>query len=731
MPGKNILAKFCTALVGAAVLLGAIVALPAAEAATGSVQLAGSAPPKRPAVAPLTATPSEAPIEFDVSLRLPDAAAASALEHAVSDPASPSYRHFLTPVEWEQRFSPSQASVGAVTAWLASQGIAVEGVSPDRMTVHASAPASTVERAFSTKLSEYDIAGTHVRLASGPLSVPASLAPLIAAVSGVDQRLDRPELPYQRGRALSPDGTGADTNATSESEAPTSPANKPIPPGEWPRIAPPCSSYWAEKQDSEGPPFGAGYPPTLPYAICGYRPPQLQSAYDLSAPIAAGDNGTGVTVAIVDAYESPTLFNDAHEYSVRNEPTDVLTRHLFKEDISPTFNKERYCEANGWSVEQTLDVESVHSTAPGATILFVGAKNCENALYDADEQVVDEHLASIITNSWGELGSDETTPSASEEAFNEVLLMAAGTGVGVQYSAGDQGDEYNLLGFDAVGFPATSPYATAVGGTSLEVSKSGARMAEYGWSTSFSVLCTPTVEVNEEEVERTLLLERPLECGESLFGKWVPHPPGEYWAGGGGATTFQYAEPYYQEGVVPDAFANRNRPVTHEANRVVPDISMDADPWMGLDLGETLAWPNGDYYEEEPIGGTSLSSPLLAGELADADQAAGGPLGFVNPLLYRLDASTKASSAFYDIVPPTSKQAFSLVQYVNGANTEAGTFTATGTINYEGPEKYCPETGECVQQKVALKDGPGYDSMTGIGSPGPRFIQELATPPPR
>jgi subtilase family serine protease len=696
---------------------------PSASAATGSVPLAGSEPAVRPAGSPAAATPANATIEFEASLRLRDPAGAVALERAVSDPSSASYRQYLTPAAWERRFSPTQTSVNAVTAWLSSQGIAVEGVTPDRMTVHASAPASTVERAFSTTLAEYDVGGTLTRVASGALSVPASIAPLVIAAPGVDQRIARPELPQRRTSRL---GHGAFAGATGETETQTSSAAKPIPPGTWARIAPPCSSYWGERQDSEGPRFGGGYPSTLPYAICGYKPPQLQSAYNLSSEIAAGDDGSGVTVAVVDAYESPTLFDDAHEYSLRDEPAAVLTRSRFKEDVSPSFNYESLCEASGWSVEQTLDVESVHATAPGATILFVGAKNCANGLYDADEQVVDEHLASIITNSWGELGSDELTPTGTEEAFNNVLLMAGGTGVGVQFSAGDQGDEYNLLGFDAVGFPATSPYATGVGGTSLEISRSGARTAEYGWSTSFSVLCTHTVEVNEEEVEYTLLLGEPPECTESLFGKWAPHAPGEYWAGGGGATTFQYAEPYYREGVVPKALANRNKAATGEAERVVPDISMDADPWMGLDLGETLAWPNGDYYEEVPIGGTSLSSPLLAGELADADQAAGGALGFVNPLLYRLEASSKAPSAFYDVLPPESKQAFALAQYVNGADTEAGTFEADGTINYEGKEAYCPEGESCAQQKLALHDGPGFDSMTGLGSPGSQFVADLA-----
>ena len=69
--------------------------------------------------------------------------------------------------------------------------------------------------------------------------------------------------------------------------------------------------------------------------------------------------------------------------------------------------------------------------------------------------------------------------------------------------------------------------------------------------------------------------------------------------------------------------------------RVVPDMSMDADAQSGMLIGLTETFPNGTYYDQFKEGGTSLASPLLAGVIADADQAAGTPLGFLNPVLYK------------------------------------------------------------------------------------------------
>jgi subtilase family serine protease len=377
---------------------------------------------------------------------------------------------------------------------------------------------------------------------------------------------------------------------------------------------------------------------------------------------------------------------------------------------------EEECEAPGWSGEQTLDIEAVHAMAPGAKVLYIGGQNCTTSLYNAVQEVVDGHLANVVTDSWSNGPEEEEGETEeSREAFNHVLLMAAGTGVGVQFSAGDEGDNFIVSGEQQPSFPATSPYATAVGGTSVEIGAQNNRLGEVGWSTGISALCT----------EELATLAEPL-CEPSEVGKWEPEAPGEYDYGGGGGTTNQYAEPWYQEPVVPAEIAARAG--TGEPNRVVPDISMEGDPSTGMLVGETQEFADGTYYDQYRIGGTSLASPLFAGVMALADQAAGVSLGFVNPLIYRLGASpTSAASSFYDIVPG-GKQALVRNDYLNGIDAKEGTITSVRTLDYQGREVFCSGTGNCTRQLVALSTAPGFDSMTGLGTPAPGLVQALAEP---
>ncbi len=672
-----------TVVVAIALALGA--AGPAGASGSGRVALQPPSPVATPAneAGPASST---APIEFSVGLQLRDPAGAVELQRAASDPAGPSYRHYLSTEQWEQRFSPSQSSVDAVVSWLRGQGIAVDRVTPDRMTVAAHAAPAQIEHAFETTLRQYRHRGKLIRLASRPLKAPAAIAALISGVSGVDQQLSRP------------------ASATKE-----------FPPAPGFRNAPPCSSYYGQQSDTTDPAYGGGYPSPLPYADCGYVPAQLQAAYGLGSTLASGVNGKGVTVAIVDAFASPTLFNDAHEYSVRNQPDAVLSSSQFSELVSGVYSEQKRCEASEWFGEQSLDVEAVHAMAPGAHILYLGAKSCEVALNEAVQKVVDGHLADVITNSWGTNGGDLIEPPNARRAFDNVLLMAAGTGIGVQFSSGDEGDEFVNFGAAVADYPPSSPYATAVGGSSLKVGAGNARLGELGWSTSKSTLCTSTLEV----------LGTP-GCTSGTLGSYLPAAPGAFLYGSGGGTSYDYAEPWYQLSVVPAALAQRNSAVTGIANRVEPDISMDGDPTTGMLVGETQVFPDGTHYDQHRIGGTSLSSPLLAGVIADADQAAGGSLGFINPLIYKLAASSSAASAFNDIVP-AAKQANVRVDYIDEVDANAGTRTSVRTLDYEGREEFCGKPKKlCSEAEGALHVATGFDSMTGIGSPGPGFLAALA-----
>jgi subtilase family serine protease len=678
---------------GSAAGLGLVAPLPMAAAAGRAVVQHAS--PLATPESSAGATPAATPVEFSVGLTPSDQPGAEALAQAVSTPGSPSYRRFLTATEWEKRYSPTAASVKVVKSWLAEQGIAVESVSADRMTIQASASAATIQKAFGTSLGQYRHHGKVLRLASAPLSVPTSVAGLISGISGIDQNLATPD--HVR------DGAPAQKPAAKEI---------PQPPGF--RNAPPCSGYYGEKPDTTDPAFGAGYPSPLPYAPCGYTPPQLQSAYGLTAPISEGLDGRGVSVAIVDAYASPTLLADGMQYSRINQPSRPLSPSQFSEQLSPKFNDTELCEADEWFGEQTLDVEAVHATAPGAHLLYVGAKNCLNGLFQAVQQVVDNHSADVITDSWGDNGGDIVDSPGTRRSFDNVLLMAVGTGIGVQFSAGDEGDEFINFGASIADYPPSSPYQTAVGGTSLQVSAAGARAGELGWSTSKAILCTAELAALKA-------------CPKSKVGQYIPKPPGEYLYGGGGGTSFNYPEPVYQEGVVPAALADRNARTTGTANRVEPDISMDGDPTTGMLVGETQTFPDGVYYDQFRIGGTSLSSPLFAGVMAVADQAAGGPLGFVNPLLYAIE-SKGSGGAFFDVTPQPL-QADVRNDFLNGVNAEEGVVTSVRTLEYEGKEKFCnAEGGKCTQQKVSLETAPGFDSMTGIGAPAGGLIAALAKP---
>jgi subtilase family serine protease len=213
-------------------------------------------------------------------------------------------------------------------------------------------------------------------------------------------------------------------------------------------------------------------------------------------------------------------------------------------------------------------------------------------------------------------------------------------------------------------------------------------------------------------------------CGSAT----TPTDPSVIWqAGGGVGTSWTFSEPSYQTAVVPADLANRQ---DEGADRVVPDISMDADAQSGLLIGLTQTFPNGTYYDQFKEGGTSLASPLLAGVIADTDQAAlakgNTVLGFLNPTLY--GEYTAYPNAFQQILPPTNPDATAVIRvnYADDVDSTDGYTVNLRAIGYAGPYSWCDETGNCKTGLYPFTAGPGYNGLTGLGSIGPDFIRDMS-----
>ena len=294
-------------------------------------------------------------------------------------------------------------------------------------------------------------------------------------------------------------------------------------------------------------------------------------------------------------------------------------------------------------------------------------------LLDATTRVVDSHLADVVTSSWGFQPQYESP--ADVAAWNLVYQQGALEGIGFDYSSGDGGSYADpSIGQSAwVQFPAADPWVTAVGGTTLAIGQDGTALADYPWSDYVTQV-------------------------DSAGTGYTSPPPGDYQGGSGGGVSPLFTEPGYQRSVVPAALATSDG--TTPADRVVPDISANAG--ASVLIGYTGAITAG-VYDQTISGGTSASSPLMAGLEADAMQAAGHAIGFANPALYKL----YGTPAISDVGPVNPDDPPVLI----------------GDSVYFGPGDYLDTTGLAEPSLVTTN---GYDDTTGIGAPGQSFLTAFA-----
>ncbi|HEY4377414.1 MAG TPA: protease pro-enzyme activation domain-containing protein, partial [Acidimicrobiales bacterium] len=365
-------------------------------------------------------------VTVSVYLALRDPAGAEALVQQVSDPTSSTYGAYISPDQFASQYEASAADVSAVEHFLTNSGLTID--SADSSSVVASGALSSAEAAFGATVHRYAYRGRVLDAPTATLSVPSSLAGKVSAVTGLDQS----------GTLTRPQHDVPGTTASGAASAPTAGhAGTTAPPPAAFVNAPPCSTYFGQKVATQYPAVNGQH---VPFAPCGYTPAQYQGAYGTSGLVSHGLDGRGVTVAITDAYAAPTILQDANQYARRHgQPT--MSSHQFSQIVP---NKFRYgyddttngdlCGEQGWYGEETLDVEAVHAMAPGAKILYVAGKSCDDPdLLGALDKIVSKHRADIITNSWGDIGEDVDADTL--QAYHSLFLKAAAEGIGVFYSS--------------------------------------------------------------------------------------------------------------------------------------------------------------------------------------------------------------------------------------------------------------------------------------------------------
>src|SRR5580693_3027245 len=205
----------------------------------------------------------------------------------------------------------------------------------------------------------------------------------------------------------------------------------------------------------------------------GYGPSQFQAAYNLTAASAA--DGSGTTVAVVDAYNDPTAASDLATYrSAAGLPALTSGQFTVYNQNGATSPLPATAPASDdWTLEESLDVDMVSAICPLCKIDLVEATNDSGTgLYVAEETAATTLGAHYISNSWG--GSESSTDLTYDSQYFGV------SGTVYTASAGDSAYSGGVI------YPATSPHVVSVGGTTLNTASNSRGWTESVWETSSS-----------------------------------------------------------------------------------------------------------------------------------------------------------------------------------------------------------------------------------------------------
>ena len=546
------------------------------------------------------------------------------------------YHKWLTPEQFGQLYGPADSDVAIASQWLASHGFRVARVTKGKSLVEFSGTAANVREAFHTEIHQYVVRGeTHYANAT-ELAIPEALAPLVRGVSPINNFFAKPYL-QNVGRAAytRPGGAGA------------------------PHFT-----------------LGGG-------TFFAVGPEDFATQYDLGPLYSAGTNGTGQTIGILgESNIDIALVNSYRQlFGLSSNPPQVVIDGN-DPGIDPLPDSD---------IEAYLDVELSGAVAPGATVnLYISdGSDIQDPIDLSILRAVDDNQASVLSLS---MGACEVDLGFGNGFWSEMWEEAAAQGQSVFVSSGDSGSagcDYDseseaTQGLNINGL-ASTPWDVAVGGTDFYYSNyaSGISAAAPFWN--------QTNDANNGSLKAPL----PEQPWDAAFGLNIFPDTSSILGGGGGASTCgikasniapcaPYPKPPWQgaPGVPSDGV------------RDIPDVSLFA-----------AAAENGSAYaicaEEGEcagpgseillVGGTSASSPAMAGIMALVDQKYGRQ-GQADFTLYAL--ARQQPSVFHDITTGS-----------NNVPCEPGT-----------PDCSPDGDGDGLDSLQEYPATTGYDLATGLGS---------------
>jgi len=354
-----------------------------------------------------------------------------------------------------------------------------------------------------------------------------------------------------------------------------------------------------------------------------YRPSAIRAAYNFPSKL----TGAGQTIVIVDAFGSPTIKQDLArfdaDFGIPDPPSFTI---LCPESGCPVLDPtDTHHDETGWTVETSLDVEYAHAMAPGANIvLAVASTSSGDAINVAEAAAIKQFPGAVLSQSFGIPEALVHGNNAQVQQAHKNYVAATVAGITLLASAGDNGATNGVSALPNAGFPASDPLVTSVGGTEgnpyyYGLLKNGSYGSEQVWN-------------------------------EPKFG-----------AATGGAPSAFFPVPSFQTGL-------------GLASRTVPDVAYNAAIEGGVLVLDSAL---GGFFL---VGGTSCGSPQWAAIVALANQAAGHPLGLVNPLIYKVAESSNYANDFHDITTGDNKLFETQAGYSAGTGYDYATGWGTPNV---------------------------------------------------